>query len=139
SRSSGETLGTRSAEVGKPPSKIESGSSGGRRQSRGLEETAPGFEGSGRTLLKNGSTRSLTRTSSLDRMSALSSRAITRSTLPKEGMDEDDEDQAPPGRDGSGAAAARERDAANQRRIRHSASTEDHIPVGQRLTADKLR
>lgn len=28
---------------------------------------------------------------------------------------------------------------ANQRRIRHSASTEDHIPAGQRLTADRLR
>ncbi|CAM9547842.1 unnamed protein product [Ectocarpus sp. 6 AP-2014] len=139
SRSSGETLGRHSAEVSKPRSKNESGSSGGRRQSRGLEETAPGFERSGRTLLKNESTRSLTRTSSLDRMSALSSRAITRSTLPKEGMDEDDEAQAPPGRGVPGAVAACERDMANQRRIRHSVSTEDHIPVGQRLTADKLR
>ncbi|CAM9425618.1 unnamed protein product [Ectocarpus fasciculatus] len=140
SRSSGETLGRRSAEVGKPPSKNESGGSG-RKQSRGLEETAPGFEGSGRTLLKNASTRSLTRTSSLDRMSALSSRAITRSNLPQEGKDEDDEDQAPTGRggDSGAAAAARERDMANQRRIRHSASTEDHIPARQRLTADRLR
>lgn len=104
-------------------------------------EPAPGYEGSNkRGIVKGDSRRSLTRTSSLDRMSALSSRAITHQPT----GDSKDESAANTGGrtgesgGGSGRGAERTR-IISERSVRRNASTDDHIPTARRLTADNLK
>ena len=131
----------RSAALGKPLTNC------GDEQGRGRErEAAPGCERPGSRLVKEDSARSLTRTSSLDRMSALSSRAIARSTSQK-AKDENSTAEAAVvwnvagGGDGGGGGAheAARAKLLSRRRIRRSASTEDAVPSAHRLTADGLR
>ena len=160
SRSSRET-GRRSADPRKPPSPESYGGESGRRQGQGQgqgqgrqgrgreSEVAPGFERSERGLAKGESSRSLTRTSSLDRISALSSRAIARSTSQKAENDNTAQESAVGGTAGDGGGGGRDNDGAaneaarakmiSRRRIRRSASTEDAVPSAHRLTADGLR
>lgn len=126
-----------SGDQGRPSGGVGRGYDRGGRE----QEPAPGFEQPRRGgVAKEDSVRSLTRTSSLDRMSALSSRAITRPTGYNNAEDESG------GGGGTAAAAAATREAAerdeaarSRRRIGRNASTEDVVPPGQRLTADKLR
>lgn len=116
----------------------------GRNQGRGRDrEPAPGFEGSNtRGPVKEDPRRSYTRTSSLDRMSALSSRSITHQ--PDSDIDMEGAANAGGsagkgnGKDGAGREAERVKIIA-QRRVRRNASTDDHVPKGKRLTVDNLK
>ncbi|CAN0319743.1 unnamed protein product, partial [Laminaria digitata] len=151
-RGTSRERGRSSADKGKLSE--ERGRSRGRSRQRG-SPPQQAVDGS-RDLVREDSTRSLARTASLDRVSALSSRALTRSNRAignDPGAADGDGDVAVGGggggiggaRDGSGggargAAAGREREQELYRRgIRRVASTEDMVPVGQRLTADRLR
>lgn len=95
--------------------------------------------------MREDSTKSYTRTSSLDRMSALSSRAITHQ--PARGAEDDDEGaanntggDAGKGKGSGGVGRGAERGKMqSQRRIRRNASTDDHVPTARRLTADSLK
>lgn len=138
-----------SAGLGKLSAERHGGESG-RRQRCELEreETTPVPELPTRSIVKEESERSLTRTSSLDRMSALSSRAITRSTrqMAEEENAAGNGVGSTAGDGGSGArgagGAANETARAeliSRRRIRRSASTEDVVPPAHRLTAVRLR
>lgn len=140
------------ASADKEKSSEKRGRSRGRSRQRG--PPPPAAEES-RGLAREDSTRSLARTASLDRVSALSSRALTRSNRAI-GNDpaaaNRDGDAAVGGSGGGGGrtggasgggargAAAREREQAlHLRGIRRVASTEDMVPAGRRLTADRLK
>lgn len=87
-------------------------------------------------LARQESARSLTRTTSLDRISALSSRAVTRLNGRTAGEDNDG------GRKGGAAAAPKHETPSRtpgRRRIRKTASTEDMVPPAQRLTVENLK
>lgn len=83
----------------------------------GRKRGSPDARGNSKRPVRENSAKSLTRTTSLDRLSALSSRAISRPS-----------GQANTSADSSGGGRGR---------IRRMSSTEDM--VGQRLTADKLQ
>lgn len=136
-----------SAERGISSDRAEGRRSRGRTSGRTIAEAGQGPTG----LVRESSTRSLARTASLDRMSALSSRALTRSN----GLVGDDSGSSSEGEErsfkvGSGAAGARGAQGAShaegsssrapgRRKIRRTASTEDYVPTGKRLTVDTLR
>ena len=145
-RGTSRERGRASADKGKPSR--ERGRSRGRSRQRAPRP--PALEGS-KGLVREDSTRSLARTASLDRVSALSSRALTRSNraIGNDPAAADGDGDAAVGGGGGGAGdasggargtAAREREQAlNRRGIRRVASTEDIVPADQRLTADRLR
>lgn len=163
-RGTSRERGRASADKGKPSQ--ERGRSRGRSRQRGPPPPAAAGEGS-RGLAREDSTRSLARTASLDRVSALSSRALTRSNRAigndpaaiNEGGDAAVGARGGGGGGGRGGrggggraggasgggardagAAERERQQELHRRgIRRVASTEDMVPAGRRLTADRLK
>lgn len=105
---------------------------GGRVGSSGRTGTTTARETSG-GLEREASSRSLHRSESLDRMSALSSRAFTRSS----GRADDDGTEGWAGDPEGGAAAGGARGSSPL--IRRMHTTEDMVPVAERLTVDSLR
>ena len=126
----------RPSNAGKGKSSEERGRSRGRSRQRSHAPALDDLRG----LAREDSTRSLARTASLDRMSALSSRALTRLN---KGNGEGDAAVGSGGAGasggGKGTAARKKEEALSRRGIRRVASTEDMVPAGQRLTADRLK
>lgn len=136
-----------SADKGKSSNESSRDRDRGRGRERVREvEAVPKREKPSGHLPREDSARSLTRTASLDRLSALSSRAITRSSGKSSnnagggGGGDGGGYETGGAREGVlGRAAAVNEPGGGNNRIRRTASTEDMVPTAERLTADTLR